>query len=67
MNDSTMQTVVLWLRQDNENLFTSNKKQFEEISSLNSKILLLEQVNQQVKKKEIENNNVFLDQIMHLK
>ena len=65
--DRTMQTVILKMRQDNENQYMTVKKQFEEIKSANSYILILEQLNQEYKKKEMENNNIFLDQILNLK
>ena len=62
-----MQTVMLKMRQDNENHYATVKKQFEEIKAGNSKTLILEQMNQELKKKEMENNNIFLDQILNLK
>lgn len=62
-----MQTVILKMRQDNENQFVTAKKQFEEIKAGNSKILILEQLNQEYKKKEMENSSIFLDQILNLK
>ena len=65
--DRTMQTVMLKMRQDNENHYATVKKQFEEIKAGNSKTLILEQMNQELKKKEMENNNIFLDQILNLK
>ena len=65
--DRTMQTVMLKMRQDNENHYATVKKQFEEIKAGNSKTLILEQMNQELRKKEMENNNIFLDQILNLK
>ncbi len=59
--------MMLKMRQDNENQFITNKKQFEEIKAANSKILILEQLNQEYKKKEMENSSIFLDQILNLK
>ena len=40
-----MQTVMLKMRQDNENHYATVKKQFEEIKAGNSKTLILEQMN----------------------
>eukprot|EP00347_Sterkiella_histriomuscorum_P010894 403374515 len=66
-NDKRLQTVITQMRRDNENQFSTIKKQFEEIQASNTQILLLEQVSQQYKKKEQENNQIFLDQILNLK
>ena len=52
---------------DNDNLYASLKKSFDERQESNTKILLLEQINSEVKAKEMDSNNVFLDQILHLK
>ena len=62
-----MQSVIQKMRQDNDNHYMTVKKQFEEIKAGNSKILILEQLNQESKQKEMENNTIFLDQIINLK
>ncbi|CDW87536.1 UNKNOWN [Stylonychia lemnae] len=66
-SDKKLQTIITQMRQDNENLYSTIKQQFDEIQAQNSKILILEQVSTQFKKKEMENNQIFLDQILNMK
>ena len=58
-----MQTVITKMREDNEHLVKSLKKAYEDRQSLNSRILLLQQVNLENEHKESEsiqhlNNNI---------
>ncbi len=45
MQGGANNNVITKLREDNDNLYSSVKKAFEEKQALNSRILLLEQVN----------------------
>lgn len=58
-----MQTVIAKLREDNEHLVKSLKKAYDDRQSLNSRILILQQVNLENEHKESEsiqhlNNNI---------
>jgi translation initiation factor 2 beta subunit (eIF-2beta)/eIF-5 len=58
-----MQTVISKMREDNEHLVKSLKKAYDDRQSLNSRILILQQVNLENEHKESEsiqhlNNNI---------
>lgn len=55
------------LRSDNENYYAQVKKAFDERQVFNSQILMLEQINEELKQKEQDNNKMYVEQIHSLK
>lgn len=65
--DREMQRAIDAFAQENEELLEKIKNYTEDQQAANTKILILEQINQEIRSKEEETSKIYLDQILTLK